>query len=97
MENLTDPSKLGGGIAVAFVATVYGLSLANIVYFPIAGKLKLRHRSHMIAKEIILSGVIAILEVENPRLIEDKLKSFLNQGDKKPMANEAPDRQTRVA
>jgi chemotaxis protein MotA len=97
MENLTDPSKLGGGIAVAFVATVYGVSLANIVYLPIAGKLKLRHRSQMIAKEIILSGVIAILEGENPRLIEDKLKSFLNQNDKKSMAADASGAQSKVA
>ena len=55
MENLTDPSKLGGGIAVAFVATVYGVTLANILYFPIAGKLKLRHRAEMVAKEVILA------------------------------------------
>ncbi|MBP1595435.1 MAG: motA [Acidobacteria bacterium] len=79
MENLTDPSKLGGGIAVAFVATVYGVTLANVLYFPIAGKLKLRHRAQMMAREIILAGVISILEGENPRIIEDKLKSFLSK------------------
>lgn len=79
MENLTDPSKLGGGIAVAFVATVYGVGLANLVYLPLSGKLKLRHRTEMIAKEIILVGVISILEGENPRLIEEKLKSFLSR------------------
>ncbi len=79
MENLTDPSKLGEGIAVAFVATVYGVGLANLVYLPISGKLKMRHRSDMLAKEIILVGVISILEGENPRLIEEKLKSFLTQ------------------
>jgi len=79
MENLTDPSKLGGGIAVAFVATVYGVGLANLVYLPLSGKLKIRNRSEMIAKEIILVGVISILEGENPRLIEEKLKGFLSQ------------------
>ena len=77
MENLTDPSKLGSGIAVAFVATVYGVGLANLVYLPMAGKLKLRVKAHMVAKEIMLVGVISILEGENPRLIEDKLKSFI--------------------
>jgi len=79
MENLNDPTKLGGGIAVAFVATVYGVGLANLVYLPIAGKLKLRTKTQMVAKEIMLYGVISILEGENPRLIEDKLKSFLSQ------------------
>lgn len=89
MENLTDPSKLGGGIAVAFVATVYGVSLANIVYLPIAGKLKLRHKAHMVSKEIILMGVIAILEGENPRLIEDKLKSYLSPKEQEAFATRA--------
>ncbi len=79
MENLTDPSKLGGGIAVAFVATVYGVGLANLVYLPISGKLKLKTRSQLLAHQIMLVGVISILEGENPRLIEDKLKSFLTQ------------------
>ena len=79
MENLSDPSKLGGGIAVAFVATVYGVSLANIIYLPMAGKLKLKARTVMVAKEIMLVGVIGILEGENPRLIEDKLKSYLSR------------------
>jgi chemotaxis protein MotA len=79
MENLTDPSKLGGGIAVAFVATVYGVGLANLVYLPIAGKLKLKSKIHLVAKEIMLVGVISILEGENPRLIEDKLRSYLSR------------------
>lgn len=78
MENLSDPSKLGSGIAVAFVATVYGVGLANLVYLPISGKLKVKAKSEMVAKEIMLVGVISILEGENPRLIEDKLRSFLS-------------------
>jgi len=79
MENLSDPGKLGGGIAVAFVATVYGVGLANLVYLPISGKLKLKSKSHLVAKEIMLVGVISILEGENPRLIDDKLKSYLSR------------------
>src|SRR5262245_62338023 len=79
MENLADPSKLGSGIAVAFVATVYGVTLANVIYLPIAGKLKLRLRGLVVGKEILLAGVISILAGENPRLIEEKLKSFLSQ------------------
>jgi chemotaxis protein MotA len=79
MENLSDPSKLGEGIAVAFVATVYGVGLANLVYLPISGKLKLKAKTELVSKEIMLVGVIGILEGENPRLIEDKLKSYLSR------------------
>ena len=78
MGNLTDPSKLGAGIAVAFVATIYGLVTANIICLPVAGKLKMQIKTQMVAKGIMLEGVISILEGENPRLIEDKLKSYLN-------------------
>ncbi|MFH0810335.1 MAG: flagellar motor protein [Pseudomonadota bacterium] len=79
MENLSDPSMLGEGIAVAFVATVYGVGLANLLFLPIGNKLKIRHRQHMIVKEMMLEGVVAVSVGENPRLIEDKLKSFLSE------------------
>ena len=94
MENLSDPSKLGSGIAVAFVATVYGVGLANLVYLPISGKLKLKSRSQLIAKEIMLVGVISILEGENPRLIEDKLRSYLSrkEQEEQPEGNAAGQR-----
>jgi chemotaxis protein MotA len=87
MENLTDPGKLGGGIAVAFVATVYGVGLANLVYLPIAGKLKLKLKAHLVTKEIMLIGVISILEGENPRLIDERLKSYLSQEDQEEQEN----------
>jgi chemotaxis protein MotA len=77
MENLNDPSKLGSGIAVAFVATVYGVGAANLIFLPFATKLELRHRNEMILKEMILEGVVAVSTGENPRLIEEKLKAFL--------------------
>ncbi len=77
MENLNDPSKLGSGIAVAFVATVYGVGSANLLFLPIATKLEMRHRHHMILKEMMLEGVVAVSTGENPRLIEEKLNAFL--------------------
>jgi chemotaxis protein MotA len=90
MENLSDPSKLGGGIAVAFVATVYGVGLANLLFLPMAGKLKLKVKIQLITKEIMLVGVIGILEGENPRLIEDKLKSYLSRSEQEePQKNKA--------
>jgi chemotaxis protein MotA len=87
MENLTDPSKLGGGIAVAFVATVYGVGLANLVYLPASGKLKIKSKARLVAKEIMLVGVISILEGENPRLVEDRLKSYLSRKEQEEQAD----------
>jgi chemotaxis protein MotA len=79
MENLSEPAKLGGGIAVAFVATVYGVGLANLLLLPLSGKLKLRHREHVAAMELSLEGVCAIAEGENPRLIERKLSVYAQE------------------
>jgi len=76
MENLSDPSKLGAGIAVAFVATVYGVGSANLLFLPFATKLEVRQRHEMITNEMILEGVVALSTGENPRLIEEKLVSF---------------------
>jgi len=76
MQNLADPGKLGAGIAVAFVATVYGVFSANILFLPMAGKIKMRMQLFARRDELILTGVTAIVEGENPRLIEDKLKGY---------------------
>ncbi len=97
MENLTDPSKLGSGIAVAFVATVYGVGLANLVYLPISGKLRVRAKADMVSKEIMLVGVISILEGENPRLIADKLKSFLSHKEQEENTAQAVPGQRQAA
>lgn len=83
MQNLTDPSKIGSGIAVAFVATVYGVGVANLVFIPIANKLKNRARERMLYYEAILEGILAIQSGDNPRMIEEKLKGFLTSTDKK--------------
>lgn len=82
MENLSDPSKLGSGIAVAFVATVYGVGSANLIFLPFASKLKVKHRQAMAAKEMMLEGVIGILEGVNPKIIEEKLKGYLPHHEK---------------
>lgn len=77
MENLSDPTKLGSGIAVAFVATIYGVGLANLVYLPIAGKLKY-YISRMVAtKEMLIDGLVGIAVGDNPRIIEGRLKGYL--------------------
>jgi chemotaxis protein MotA len=79
MENLADPSKLGSGIAVAFVATVYGVALANLVFLPIAGKLKIASRVHTLRGELIQDGLVGIANGENPRLIATRLSGYLQK------------------
>ncbi len=82
MQNLSDPSKLGAGIAVAFVATIYGLFFANLIALPFSSRIKFSYQKVFVAKEIMLEGVLAIQAGESPALIERKLQSFLlnNQG-----------------
>ena len=77
MNNLADPSKLGSGIAVAFVATIYGVGLANLFFLPIANKLKSLIHNQTQFREMIIEGVVSIAEGENPRNIETKLQGYL--------------------
>ncbi|WP_028994496.1 flagellar motor protein [Azonexus hydrophilus] len=77
MENLSDPTKLGPGIAVAFVATIYGVGLANLIYLPIAGKLKYYISRMVAAREMMIDGLVGIAVGDNPRIIESRLKGYL--------------------
>jgi chemotaxis protein MotA len=76
MENLSEPARLGSGIAVAFVATVYGVGSANLLFLPLAGKLKLRAREVALRLEIIIEGVCSLAEGENPRTLERRLSVY---------------------
>jgi len=78
MNNLADPSMLGSGIAVAFVATIYGVGLANLFFLPIAAKLKGLIHAQASFREMVLEGVVSIAEGENPRNIETKLNGYLH-------------------
>jgi len=77
MNNLADPSKLGSGIAVAFVATIYGVGAANIFFLPLGNKLKSYIHKQSKFREMIIEGIIAIAEGENPRNIETKLNGYM--------------------
>lgn len=77
MSNLEDPSTLGAGIATAFVATIYGVSFANLLLFPIYHKLRHLVRRRTRYEEMMIDGIVAIAEGENPRAIEFRLRSFL--------------------
>lgn len=77
MENLSDPSKLGAGIAVAFVATIYGVGLANLVFLPMANKLKAHISRLVVQREMIVDGLVGIANGDNPRIIESRLKGYI--------------------
>jgi chemotaxis protein MotA len=77
MENLADPSRLGHGIAVAFVATVYGVGFANLLLIPIANKLKSQVRAQSRYRYLMIEGIVSIAEGDNPRNIQYKLQGYL--------------------
>lgn len=78
MQNLAEPSKLGAGIAVAFVATIYGVAFANLLFLPIANKLKSLLMQQQHVYELIIDGLTGISNGENPRILEAKLQCYLS-------------------
>jgi chemotaxis protein MotA len=78
MKNLADPSKLGAGIAAAFTATIYGIASANLFFLPLAAKLKSNIKAQTQSRELVVEGLIAIAQGENPRNIEAKLQGYLH-------------------
>lgn len=77
MSNLDDPSKLGGGIATAFVATIYGLAIANILALPMASKIKVRNHEAVHHKNMVLAGLVALQNGENPHFLAQRLRAFV--------------------
>lgn len=78
LSNLSEPSQLGPAMAVALITTFYGVILANLIFLPLAGKLRLRSEEEVLIKEIMTEGILSIQQGENPRIIEEKLMSFLS-------------------
>jgi chemotaxis protein MotA len=78
MENLSDPSKLGSGIAVAFVATIYGVGSANLIFLPVAKKLMGVIAQMVSLREMLIDGLVAIANGDNPRIIESRLAGYLS-------------------
>jgi chemotaxis protein MotA len=81
MQHMDKMEEVGRGIAVAFVATIYGVGAANLFLLPAAGKLKIRIRQSQVMREMMLEGVISILEGMNPRMLEMKLLGFQSEED----------------
>ncbi|MBC7526886.1 MAG: flagellar motor protein [Chthonomonadaceae bacterium] len=77
LSNLSDPGKMGPLIAGAFIATLYGVSSANLLFIPIANKLKQLSHEETLLQEIIVEGAISIQAGDNPRLVEERLKAFI--------------------
>ena len=78
MQNLADPAKLGAGIAAAFTATVYGIGLANLFLLPIASKLRTTVQAQSHVREMVIEGMVAIAQGDNPRSIESRLQGYLH-------------------
>jgi len=83
MENLADPSALGSGIAVAFVATVYGVGGANLFFLPMGSKIKIKAKDLIAGKLMVVEGLLSVAQGENPRMIEEKLSGFLPSSQRK--------------
>lgn len=83
LMQMDDPSSIGPAMAVALITTFYGVILANLIFLPIAGKLKTRSANEIMVKELIISGILSVQSGDNPRVLEQKLNSFLSPGERK--------------
>jgi chemotaxis protein MotA len=79
---------MGPSIASAFIATLYGVSSANLLFLPLSNKLKNRSASEILMRDIMLEGILAIQAGDNPRVVEEKLKAFLDPKQRKAMAGD---------
>lgn len=90
MQNMTDPSQIGAGMAVALVTTFYGAILANLIFLPISGKMKAQAAHVLKARQMIRTGVLAIVRGESPSMIEKRLQSYLDDDAKEQRAAAPP-------
>jgi len=90
MQHLNQINEVGRGIAVAFVATIYGVASANLVFLPLAGKIKIRVREEQAVREMMLEGVVSILEGINPRMLQTKLQGYLGASGAQAATGENP-------
>jgi chemotaxis protein MotA len=77
LQNLSDPSKIGAGMATALLTTMYGAMIANMFCIPFAGKLEMRDNEETLLRQLMIEGIVSIQSGEGPQLIKEKLKSFL--------------------
>lgn len=89
LKNMDDPSTIGGGMAVALITTLYGALLSNVVTGPIAEKLGARDSEEVLAKTVIIAGVMSIQSGDNPRVVENKLLTYLSPSERAAVSSEA--------
>jgi chemotaxis protein MotA len=77
LQNLSDPSKIGGGMATALLTTLYGAMAANMLFIPLAGKLEMRANEEALLRELMIEGIVSVQSGDGPQLIKEKLKSFV--------------------
>jgi len=77
LKRMNDPSTIGPAMAVALLTTFYGAIMANLVFNPMAGKLRARSREEVLARTMIVEGIMSISRGENPRILEEKMNSYL--------------------
>jgi chemotaxis protein MotA len=78
LSQLENASKVAGAIAVAFIATFYGIGFANLIFLPISFKLKAKSAEEVLIREVMIEGILSISAGDNPRIVEEKLKAFLS-------------------
>jgi len=83
LMQMDDPSRIGPAMAVALITTFYGVILANLIFLPIAGKLKTRSADEIMMKQLLISGILSVQSGDNPRILEQKLHSFISPGERK--------------
>ena len=83
LMQMDDPSSIGPSMAVALITTFYGVILANLVFIPISGKLRTRSAQELATKQLIMSGVLSVQSGDNPRMLEQKLHSFISPKERK--------------
>lgn len=88
LGNLSEPDKLGPSIAVAFIATLYGVAFANLMWLPMAHKLKLKSKQERFIREIALEGILSIQAGDNPSIVREKLRAFLSEKVRQDAGNE---------
>lgn len=88
MQHIADPTQLGQGIATAFIATLYGVGVANLILIPLGGKIRIKAREELLVKEMILEGIMSIHAGDNPAIVEEKMYSFLKSYDRPVVSDE---------
>lgn len=81
LSQLDDPDQLGSGMAVALITTLYGALAANLLFIPLANKLRVRSEEEILLKQVMIEGILSIQAGENPRIVEEKLSAFLAESD----------------